>query len=64
MDPCIWYKEEMVLLFNVDDCLMFSPYKDKIDELYASIKEDFNIVPGSRWDALPPGTFIMIVYLF
>ena len=33
----------MVLLFYVDDCQMFSPYKDKIDEVYAPIKTDFKI---------------------
>ena len=43
VDPCVWYKEEMVLLFYVDDCLMFSPYKDKIDEVYASLQEYFKI---------------------
>ena len=26
----IWYREEMVLLFHVDDDLMFSPSKEKI----------------------------------
>ena len=41
--PCGWYKEEMVLLFYVDDCLIFSPSKDKIDELYASLQENFKI---------------------
>ena len=43
MDPCVWYGEEMVPLFYVDDCLMLSPSKDKINELYASIQEDFKI---------------------
>ena len=33
----------MVLLFYVYDCLMFSPSKDKIDEVYASLQADFNI---------------------
>ena len=33
----------MVLLFYVDDCLMFSPSKDKIDDVYASLQEYFNI---------------------
>ena len=28
----------MFLLFYVDECLIFSPYKDEIDELYASLK--------------------------
>ena len=33
----------MVLLFYVDYCLMFSPYKDKLDEFYASLQEYFKI---------------------
>ena len=33
----------MVLLFYVYECLIFSPYKDKIDEVYASLQADFNI---------------------
>ena len=38
VDPCVWYKEEMVLLFYIDECLMLSPSKDKIYEVYASIR--------------------------
>ena len=30
VDPCVWYKKEMVILFCVDDCLIFSPSKDKL----------------------------------
>ena len=33
----------MILLFYVDHCLMFSPSKDKIDKLYASLQEYFRI---------------------
>ena len=33
----------MVLLFYVGDCLMFSPSKDKIDEVYASLQTYFKI---------------------
>ena len=33
----------MVILFYVYDFLMFSTSKDKIDEVYASLQEDFNI---------------------
>ena len=32
LEPCVWYKEEIVLLFYVDYCLKFSPSNDKIDE--------------------------------
>ena len=33
----------MFLLFYVDDCLMFSPSKYKIDEVYASLQAYFKI---------------------
>ena len=46
MDPCVWYKEEMVLLFYVDDCLIFSPSKDKIDEVYTSLQAYFKTEDG------------------
>ena len=38
-----WYKEEMVLLFYLDDCLMFHPSKDKIEKLYFSLQIEFKI---------------------
>ena len=41
--PFIWYKEEMVLIFYVDYFLIFSPSKDKIDGVYASIWEDLKM---------------------
>ena len=43
VDPCVRYKDEMVLIFDVHDFLMFSPFKDKIDDVYASIQEYFKI---------------------
>ena len=33
----------MVLIFYVYDCLMFSPSKDKIEEVYEPFQEDFKI---------------------
>ena len=34
----------MVLLFYIDNCLIFSPYKDKIDDVCASaLRVDFKI---------------------
>ena len=33
----------MVLVFYVDDYLVFSPSKDKIDDIYSSLPEDLNI---------------------
>ena len=49
----------MVLLFYVGDYLMFRPSKDKIDEVYASFQEYFNIemlesstsIMGQSWTA-------------
>ena len=35
--PCVRYRENMVLLLYVDDCLMFSTSKDKIDDVYTLI---------------------------
>ena len=43
VDPCICYKEEIVLIFYVDSRLIFIPIKDKIDEVYASLQAYFNI---------------------
>ena len=43
MDTCIWYNEELVLLFFVDDCLIFSSYKYKIGEAHASLQAYFKI---------------------
>ena len=43
VDPFVWYKEEMVLLFYIDDCQLLNPYKDKINEVYASLQTDFKI---------------------
>ena len=43
VDPCVLCKKYMLLLFYVDDCLMFSPSKDKIDASYASLQEDFKV---------------------
>ena len=33
----------MVLLFYVDECLMLSPSKDEIDEVYISLQSYFKI---------------------
>ena len=43
VDHCVGYKEELIPIFYVYDCLMFSPSKDKIDEVYASIHAYFKI---------------------
>ena len=41
--PCVCYREDFVLLFCVDDFIMFSTFNDKIDDLYDSLYADLNI---------------------
>ena len=43
VDSCVWYKEEVVLLLYVNDCLMFIPSKDKIDDVYGSLQMDLKL---------------------
>ena len=43
VDPFVWYSKEMVILFYVDSCLMFSTSKDKIYGFHAWIQADFKI---------------------
>ena len=38
MYPGVWYIEEIVLLFYVGECLIFSPSMDKTDTFYVSLK--------------------------
>ena len=38
MDPFAWYRDKMILLFNIYDSLMFSSYKDNIDDVYTSLQ--------------------------
>ena len=33
LDSCVYYREYLVLLLCVDDCLLFSTFRDKIDDL-------------------------------
>ena len=42
VDPFVWYRELTILLFYVGGFLIFSPSKDKIDNVYASLQEYFN----------------------
>ena len=54
----------MVLLFYVDDCLMFSHSKDKFYDVYASLQENSNIEDdkeinkylGIHLDHIPDGS--------
>ena len=43
----------MVIIFYVDDYLMFSPSKDKIYDVYASLQVDFNIEGDGELNKYP-----------
>jgi hypothetical protein len=46
IDPCLYLKENMVLLTYVDDCIIISPSKDSINRLIASMQsgpENFDL---------------------
>jgi len=41
IDPCIFYKQGIIVLCYVDDCLIFAQEDRLIDELFISLQEDF-----------------------
>jgi hypothetical protein len=38
-DPCVFYRESLVVLCYVDDCLIFSPDQSKIDEFIQELRD-------------------------
>ena len=43
IDPCLFLKNDMIIVTYVDDCLIFSDSKVKIDNLLKELKEVFNL---------------------
>ena len=43
IDPCIWYKEGVILIIYVDDCLIFSKNKELADELIQQLRVNFTL---------------------
>ena len=43
VDPCIWYKEDLILVIYVDDCLIYSKEKEATDELISQLRENFTL---------------------
>ena len=41
IDPCIWYKDDIVLVIYVDNCLLFSRNKVMADELIEKLSATF-----------------------
>ncbi len=40
VDPCVFYKKDLILMIYVDDVICFSPKSELIDEFVASMKEE------------------------
>ena len=49
-DPCVFYKKGIIVLCYVDDCLLFAQEQKDIDELIASLKQDFNCTDEGEAD--------------
>ena len=43
MDPCVFIGEDIIVLVYVDDCLIFSQDKDKINQLIYKLKNKENL---------------------
>ena len=43
IDPCIFFRDGLILISWVDDCLIFSRSKDLADELIASLQNSFTL---------------------
>ena len=39
--PCLFFRNEVVLVVYVDDCLIFSPKKERTDEVVKELAEKF-----------------------
>ena len=43
IDPCLFVKDDTIIVTYVDDCLIFSDEKEKIDKLLIQLKKTFNL---------------------
>ena len=43
IDPCIFYKEGVILISWVDNCLMFAKKKELADQLIADLNRNFSL---------------------
>ena len=44
MDPCVFIGDDIIVLVYVDDCLIFSKYKDKIKQLIEKLRNKEKLV--------------------
>ena len=43
VDPCLFFRDEVVLVIYVDDCLIFTPKKEHTDALIKELESRFTI---------------------
>ena len=41
VDPCLFYKKDLILITCVDDCILISPNPQLLDEWVINMKQDF-----------------------
>ena len=44
IDSCVFYKEDMIILFYVDDMIAVARDKEQIDDLVESLRKEKNIL--------------------
>jgi hypothetical protein len=42
IDPCLFIRNNCIIIVYVNDCLLFAPSDDILDSLVASLQQDFN----------------------
>jgi hypothetical protein len=43
IDPCLWFKDDCILILYVDDCLLFSPNDSTIDNIIQQLSNKYLI---------------------
>ena len=43
VDPCLFYRDKVLLVIYVDDCIIFSPEKKHADQLIEELKAKFTL---------------------
>jgi len=43
VDPCLFYRDDCIIVLYVDDCLIFSPKQDVVDSVVTLLHKDYQI---------------------
>ena len=43
VDPCLFYKKDLILIIYVDDCIIMTPKPELVDEFIASMKTEYKL---------------------